>query len=126
MALTIGSGTKVFSGLTSSLSSTAGATFTSEIQTSVDELGFSLTSGRIKADYTADNAIDGLMSRYAGHYTVKDSSGSQVLWANFEVNGLTIVSAVPLPASAPLFGAGLLGLAGIGFGRRRARRRAAA
>lgn len=125
VALTLGGATKRFSGLDSSLSSTAGSSFTSEIQNGADELGFFILSGQVKADYAAGNMIEGLTSRYAGHYTVRDASGSQVLWANFEVNGLGIVSAVPLPASAPLFGAGLLGLAAVGLGRR-AKRKATA
>ncbi len=49
-------------------------------------------------------------------------------YANLNLQSLTIasVSAVPLPASAPMFGAALLGLGAVGFGVRRRKAAAAA
>ena len=119
VTLTINGIGRTFSGSNSSLSSGVGQ-FHSEVQNDFDEIGFNVASGLIKADYTIENRIGGLSEAYAGHYTLKNSAGSQIIWANFTVEGLSVVSAVPLPASAPLFGAGLLGLAALRVRRRRA------
>lgn len=71
-----------------------------------------------------------------GRFSVSDHSydsatylsGSRSASATFALQSLTIssVSAVPLPAAAPMFGAALLGLAAIGAGTRRRRSAAAA
>lgn len=74
--------------------------------------------------------FDGITSSGGGYfnsyaYTYDDTGwnyqGSTRAFANLNLQSLTIasVSAVPLPASAPMFGAALLGLGAVGFGVRR-------
>lgn len=127
VTLTIGSGTTHFSDYTSTLSSIGGSQFNAFVQSSSgankNDIGFYIPAEAIQADYTRNNTITGLTSAYAGYYTLNDDMGRQVDWANFEVTGLAVVTAVPLPGAAPLFGAALLGLAAVGY---RAKRRAPA
>jgi hypothetical protein len=127
VTLTLGGKTTYFSDYTSNVSTTAGVQFNSTVQSSngpgKNDIGFNIASSGVKADYTQPVSIVGLTDSYAGYYTLNNASGAQVVWANFEVNSLSAgsgaVNAVPLPSAAPLFGAGLLALAAVGYGRRR-------
>lgn len=123
VALTIGSDTTRFSDYTSTLSSVGGTQFNSFVQSSSgankNDIGFSIASGAVKADYMQPNAVAALSDAYAGYYTLNDAAGRQIDWANFEVTGFAAVAAVPLPATAPLFASALMALAAVGYGVKR-------
>jgi hypothetical protein len=125
VVMTIGGRTTSFSDYTSNVSTIAGAQFNTFVQSSDgpgrNDIGFYIVSDGIKADYTQPEAISGLTDLYAGYYTLNNAASSQVAWANLEVNGITSMNVVPLPSAAPLFGAGLLVLAALGYGRRRSK-----
>ncbi len=130
VVLTINGKTTSFSDYTSNVSVSAGSQFNATVQSSAtsnkNDIGFNIASPAIEADYTLQHTISGLSDPYAGYYTLTNSSGLEVDFANFEVNGLSVTSpstinVVPLPSAAPMFGAALLALAAVGYGMRRLR-----
>ncbi|MCW6509445.1 VPLPA-CTERM sorting domain-containing protein [Lichenifustis flavocetrariae] len=121
--LTIDSASESFADYTSNVSVSTGSQFNSFVQSALasnaSNIGFYIKSLKIKSDYANENNLDGLSGSYSGYYTRNNDAGQQVVYANFEVTSFAAVSAVPLPASAPLFGAALIALSSVGYGMKR-------
>lgn len=108
----------------------AGVQLTSFKLSSVSPGSWSSHTGKAKietaGDYlvsfafnTPDTPTDPVPSNAGGEYNAKDVVIDRAFVIAASGGGGTIVSSVPLPASAPMFGAALLALGAVGYGLRR-------
>ncbi|MCW6506700.1 PEP-CTERM sorting domain-containing protein [Lichenifustis flavocetrariae] len=86
--------------------------------------GFYVASTLMPADYGSQFSLTSKDATFIGNYQYFDANdAARATYASFDVSSLTVtnaaISAVPLPGSLSMFGAGLLGLGVVRYGVRR-------